>query len=328
MKLHLDNKLFRQAVQFTSDQMQIPAVFVEKDYWVTYVLFTIFNHQIGSDTVFKGGTALSKCYNIIERFSEDIDLVVLRRKGESNNQLTTKIRTISSVVGNVLPEIEKAGLTHKMGMNRKTVHTYNKEFKGDFGQVRDAIMVEATWLGYFEPYTTKSICSFVGEMMMNNKQSEIAKKQGLLPFNVLVLEPSRTICEKIMSLVRFSYSEEPITELTNKVRHGYDLNQLLSERELLTFFNSKEFDKMLLNVAQDDVASFKNNNEWLRNHPVNSMIFGNPEKVWNVLKVAYESDFKNLVYGSFPNEKELLDTLILIQKRISSIDWNIQLKNI
>ena len=194
-------------------------------------------------------------------------------------------------------------------------------------KVRDAIMVEATWLGYFEPYTTKSICSFVGEMMMNNKQSEIAKKQGLLPFNVLVLEPSRTICEKIMSLVRFSYSEEPITDLKNKVRHVYDLNQLLSERELLTFFNSKEFDKMLLNVAQDDVASFKNNNEWLRNHPVNSMIFGNPEKVWNVLKVAYESDFKNLVYGSFPNEKELLDTLILIQKRISSIDWNIQLKN-
>ena len=85
---------------------------------------------------------------------------------------------------------------------------------------------------------------------------------------------------------------------------------------------------MLLNVAQDDVTSFKNDNEWLRNHPVNSMIFGNPEKVWNVLKVAYESDFKNLVYGSFPNEKELLDTLILIQKRISSIDWNIQLKNI
>ena len=130
-----------------------------------------------------------------------------------------------------------------------------------------------------------------------------------------------------MSLVRFSYSEEPITDLKNKVRHVYDLNQLLSERELLTFFNSKEFDKMLLNVAQDDVASFKNNNEWLRNHPVNSMIFGNPEKVWNVLKVAYELDFKNLVYGSFPNEKELLDTLILIQKRISSIDWNIQLKN-
>lgn len=325
MKLHLDKKLFRQAVQFTSDQMQIPAIFVEKDYWVTYALFTIFNHKIGSDTVFKGGTALSKCYNIIERFSEDIDLVVLRRKGESNNKLTTKIRTISGVVSNVLPEIEIAGLTHKMGMNRKTAHTYNKEFKGDFGQVRDAIVVEATWLGYFEPYTTKSVCSFVSEMMMNNKQSEIAKEQDLLPFNVLVLEPSRTICEKIMSLVRFSYGEKPITYLKNKIRHAYDLNQLLSEKELLTFFKSKEFDSMLLKVAQDDVVSFKNNNDWLKNHPVDSMIFGNPEKVWKELKNTYDSDFKNLVYGSFPKETELLETLSLIQKRIASIDWNIEM---
>jgi predicted nucleotidyltransferase component of viral defense system len=69
MKLHQDKKLFRQAVQFTSDQMQIPATYIEKDYWVTYALFTIFNEEIGNDTVFKGGTSLSKCYNIIDRFS-------------------------------------------------------------------------------------------------------------------------------------------------------------------------------------------------------------------------------------------------------------------
>ena len=84
---------------------------------------------------------------------------------------------------------------------------------------------------------------------------------------------------------------------------------------------------MLLKVAQDDVESFKNYNNWLKNHPHNSLIFENPEKVWSDLKVVYESDFKNLVYGSFPDEKELLNTLILIQKRISSIDWNIKLEN-
>ncbi|MEZ4980467.1 MAG: nucleotidyl transferase AbiEii/AbiGii toxin family protein [Saprospiraceae bacterium] len=193
--------------------------------------------------------------------------------------------------------------------------------------MRDVIVVEATWLGYFEPYTTKSICSLVGGMMINNGQSEIAREQDLLPFNVLVLEPSRTICEKIMSLVRFSYGENPNTDLKNKIRHVYDLNQLLSVKELFTFFESKEFDIMLLKVAQDDVVSFKNNNEWLRNHPVDSLIFENPEKMWSELKVVYESDFKNLVYGSFPNEIELLNTLILIQKRMASIDWNVKLEN-
>lgn len=327
MKLHLDKKLFRQAVQFTSDQMQIPAIYVEKDYWVTYALYTIFNDKIGSDTIFKGGTALSKCYDIIKRFSEDIDLVVLRKEGESNNKLTRKIRTISRVVSNVLPEIKIEGLTHKMGMNRKTAHSYNKEFQGDYGQVRDAIVVEATWLGYFEPYTTKSICSFMGEMMINNGQNEIVKEQGLLPFNVFVLEPSRTICEKVMSLVRFSYSEDPITDLKNKIRHVYDLNQLLSEKELFTFFKSKEFENVLLKVAQDDVISFKSNNEWLKYHPVDSLIFENPEKVWNDLKSTYESDFKNLIYGSFPKETDLLETLSQIKKRVSSIEWNIKLEN-
>lgn len=92
MKLHENKTLFRQAVQFTADQMKIPAIYVEKVYLGTYALFTIFNNEIGKDTVFKGGTALSKCYKMIERFSEDIDLVVLRREGESNNRLTTKIR--------------------------------------------------------------------------------------------------------------------------------------------------------------------------------------------------------------------------------------------
>ena len=91
MKLHENKQLFRQAVRFTAQQMNIPEVYVEKDYWVTFALYIIFNDKIGKETIFKGGTALSKCFNLIERFSEDIDLVLLRHNGESNNKLTNKI---------------------------------------------------------------------------------------------------------------------------------------------------------------------------------------------------------------------------------------------
>jgi hypothetical protein len=213
-----------------------------------------------------------------------------------------------------------------MGMNRKTAHSYSKEFQGDYGQVRDAIVVEATWLGYFEPYTTKSLCSFVGQMMINNEQTEIASENNLLPFDVLVLEPIRTICEKIMSLVRFSYSDNPIQDLKKKIRHVYDLHLLLLKEEFLNFFNSEKFDDMLLKVAQDDVISFKNNNKWLKNPPSSSLIFENPEKVWSDLKWTYETEFKNLVYGNFPNETGLLNTLIIIKKRLSAIDWKVELE--
>ncbi len=326
MKLHLDKKLFRQAVQFTADQMQIPAIYIEKDYWVTYALYTIFQNEIGKETIFKGGTSLSKCYNLIERFSEDIDLVVLKKETDTSNQLTKKIKTIGAIVSEVLPEIEIAGLTHKMGMTRKTAHSYNKEFQGNYGQVRDTIVIEATWLGYYEPYITKNISSLISEMMQKNNQEEMAKAYNLLPFKVFVLEPTRTICEKIMSLIRFSYSGNPIRDLRSKIRHMYDLNQLLLDPKFFKFFNSVVFDKMLLKVAQDDVASFKNNNDWLKNHPVNCLIFDNPQNVWGELKTTYTSEFKNLVYGAFPDEQEILNTLLSIKNRLSNIEWSIKIK--
>lgn len=68
MNLHLNKNLFRDAIRITAQQMNIQPEFVEKDYWVTYALYVIFNHEIGNDTVFKGGTALSKCYKMIVAF--------------------------------------------------------------------------------------------------------------------------------------------------------------------------------------------------------------------------------------------------------------------
>ena len=325
MKLHLNKQLFRQAVQFTSQQMNIPEIYVEKDYWVTFALHTIYHDEIGKSTIFKGGTALSKCFNLIERFSEDIDLVVLRNDGESNNKLTNKIRRIGEVINAVLPEIEIAEVTHKMGMNRKTAHSYAKAFNGNFGQVRDVIIVEATWLGYYEPYTRKNVDSYIGKMMFDNGQSEIAKENGLLPFEVLVLEPVRTLCEKIMSLVRFSYSEDAVGDLKKKIRHTYDLHQLLQQKELFDFFHSKEFENMLLTVANDDVVSFKNNNNWLNNHPVEALIFKELDVVWNDLKGTYNSSFRNLVYGDLPNEEAVFVTLKAVKERLILITWNIEI---
>lgn len=324
--LHQNKELFVNYIRITAQQMKIPAIYVEKDYWVTYALFTIFNNDIGKDTVFKGGTALSKCYNMIERFSEDIDLVVLRREGETDSKLKSKLKAVSIVIETVLPEVDVEGITHKMGMNRKTAHSYKKEIKGDYGQVRDVIILESTWLGYYEPYTTKSIVSFVGQMMMDNKQSDIAKENGLLPFDLLVLEPIRTICEKIMSLVRFSYGENPMDNLKKKIRHTYDLHQLLKQDEFLTFFQSTTFDEMLLKVANDDVASFKNNNQWLAYHPNEALIFKDLKNVWSELKVIYNGDFKNLVYGELPKEGAILETLKMIQERLKSISWTIKIE--
>ena len=327
MNLHKDNNAFRQAIQFTSDTMQIPAIYIEKDYWVTYALYKINNGAVAEDVIFKGGTALSKCYGIIERFSEDIDLVVLRREGETDSKLKSKLKEISQSIIDELPEIEITGVTRKMGMNRKTAHTYSKKFTGIFGQVRDVIILESSWLGYYEPFNNKSISSFIAEVLKKTKQEALIKEYGLAPFEMKVLETTRTICEKIMSLVRFSYTSSPIQDLKNKIRHTYDIHQLLQQAEFKNYINSANFSEMLLKVAKDDIESFRNNNSWLSHHPNESLFFNQLDTLWRTdLREIYSKDFKNLVYGKLPDEAEVLKSLLLLKERMSKIEWNVKLE--
>ena len=325
MKLHENPVLFKQAIAFTAQQMEILDIYVEKDYWMTLALYTIFQDEIGKETVFKGGKALSKCFGMIERFSEDIDLVVLRKEGESGNQLKNKLKKITKSVSTKLEEVEFDGITNKKGMIRKAAYNYIKQFKGEFGQVRDVIVVEATWLGRYEPYHRQDIHSYIFEMMQSTNQLELAKEYDLLPFEVKVLDVTRTICEKIMSLVRFSYGEDAIENLQNKVRHTYDIHQLLQNEDVKTFFESPDFDEMLLKVAQDDVESFKTDNSWLANHPNEALLLREIETTWAAIKTTYNDQFKNLVYGDLPKGTSILETLQLVAERMQTIKWEVKL---
>ncbi len=325
MKLHENEPLFRQAVQATAQRMGILDIYIEKDYWVCYALKLIFDSAIKDEVIFKGGTALSKCYKFIERFSEDIDLVVLRKEEETGNQLKTKLKKITKEITAPFVEVEMEGITNKMGMIRKIAYNYPKIFEGDFGQVRDTIIVEATWLGHFEPYSKKTLSTYIYDMMVGADQMQLAEEYGLLPFEVLVLDVKRTLCEKIMSLVRFSHTENPIEDLNNKIRHVYDIHQLLKDETVQEFFNSGVFDAMLLKVAHNDVQSFKNNNDWLKYHPKEALIFKEPEETWNQLKDTYQNDFKFLVYGELPDEEAVMTTILKIKQRLQKFDWLIKL---
>ncbi len=220
--------------------------------------------------------------------------------------------------------IDIDGITNKVGMIRKTVHNYPRIFTGYFGQVRDIIIVESTWLGYFEPYITAQVSSFVYEMMLQNNQQTLIDEYGMNPFEVLVLNPKRTLCEKIMSLVRFSQTQDPIADLRNKIRHTYDIHLILKEENLKSFFESDEFETMLLQVANDDIASFKNNNKWLANHPTTAIIFSDTADTWNKIKSTYTGNFSELVFDKLPDEMEILKSLTTIADRLKPIEWNIK----
>jgi len=160
-------------------------------------------------------------------------------------------------------------------------------------------------------------------MMIEHDQQEMAAEFGLLPFQVNVLQPVRTLCEKIMSLVRFSYSEDPMDDLKMKIRHVYDLHKMLEDREMRNFFGSNDFSDVICRVARDDVQSFRNNNEWLENHPADALLFRDVEECWNGLKTTYTDDFSGLVYGELPGEQQIFKTLMRIRERLMVIEWNI-----
>ena len=95
------------------ERLNLPAYAVEKDWWVVQTLAILFETELAQYMVFKGGTSLSKAWNLIERFSEDIDLAVDRRffgfDGELRKKERTKLRKASKkyIVEHLYPELEQ-----------------------------------------------------------------------------------------------------------------------------------------------------------------------------------------------------------------------------
>jgi predicted nucleotidyltransferase component of viral defense system len=89
MNLHTNKKLFSDTIRAASEHFKIYEEFVEKDYWITLLLHKLSNSMYIKDTVFKGGTSLSKCYRLINRFSEDVDIAIINDDDKSGNQVKT-----------------------------------------------------------------------------------------------------------------------------------------------------------------------------------------------------------------------------------------------
>ena len=98
---------------------------------------------------------------------------------------------------------------------------------------------------------------------------------------------------------------------------------MLEVPEIKQFFDSEKFDEMLLKVAQDDMDSYKSNNEWLKNHPKEALIFVDKIKIWNEIEPVYNIDFRKLVYGELPDAKQMTNTLETVNNRLQNIAWNL-----
>ena len=87
MILHEDKKKFHSAIQMAAAALKIKPHFVEKDYWICRSLQQMVRSDASHHAIFKGGTSLTKAYNIGARFSEDIDVAIADAHLMSGNQL-------------------------------------------------------------------------------------------------------------------------------------------------------------------------------------------------------------------------------------------------
>jgi predicted nucleotidyltransferase component of viral defense system len=97
MILHKNEELFKELILATAQELGLPSLYIEKDYWVTYILKSLSKSEYNNRVIFKGGTALSKADKIIERFSEDIDLAIITQ-GLGSNQIKKLIKKVESAI--------------------------------------------------------------------------------------------------------------------------------------------------------------------------------------------------------------------------------------
>lgn len=310
MILHNNKEYFADAIRATAEMMGIAPEFVEKDYWICQILQKLSRHPKSDLIVWKGGTSLSKAYNLIQRFSSDVDFAILSEE-LSQNQLRKLISKVSKDITIDLSEKIVEGQTHKNNRYRKTYHEYESTIKNPSAQYKflgNHVIVEINTYGNPFPYVDKEVRTFIANMMEQKGLSELIEVMDMKPFSLHVLDKRCTLTEKTVSLLRYSFDEDPIHGLSSKIRHFYDLHYLIQDPECKEFIN-KDFPQKLVALIKNDKFLFDRPQQWKKSDLFNSRLLVDLEKLWQELSPKYNSELGALAFNEIPNEKEILESI-------------------
>lgn len=216
--LHNDRETFEQVILKVSEETGIDAGIIEKDYFVTLFLKRIV--EVQPNIIFKGGTSLSKCYKLINRFSEDIDLNI-----ETDTNPTEGQRR--KLKANIVEIIDKFGFSldnaDKVKSNRKYnryVINYPTVFSSSY--LKEHLIVETSV--YIKAYPCKRMqaTSIIYDYLTENGYDELISRYELEPFELNVQTAERTLIDKLYALGDY-YLTDAVQEHS---RHIYDIYKL------------------------------------------------------------------------------------------------------
>ncbi len=264
MKLHLEPENFKLAITSTSEALGIKDLFIEKDYWVTYVLKQLALSEFKDQVVFKGGTSLSKAYNLVNRFSEDIDLVLLNKVNLSGGQIKKLLGNIEDAIICSPLETAKDFRPSKGSKIRKTGYTYPKILESyDYGHINESLIVELNAFANPSPIVKLPIESYIAKALLLQKRHDVISEYELGPFDLNILNVSRTFTEKVLSLARISINDDAtFSNLQQKIRHFYDIHQILASGTLKDFLGSVKFKDTVDLVIKDDLSNPEFKDDW------------------------------------------------------------------
>ena len=168
MKLHKNQEEFKKLIQLAADELDIRQVYIEKDYWVTYVLKELSQSNFCEDVAFKGGTSLSKAYKIVDRFSEDIDLVLLAKDGMTGGQIKKILTDIEKNIIKAPLETDISFKTSKGTKIRKTGYKYPRLVDSkDYGHAVETLILELNAFANPHPIKKMKIQSYIADFLVN-----------------------------------------------------------------------------------------------------------------------------------------------------------------
>ena len=310
MDLHNNKDVFEELVTATACQLGLPEVYIEKDYWVTKMLLNLAHSNFSSQLVFKGGTALSKAHKLIRRFSEDVDLALIPEEGFSSNQLRSFMRNADGFT-----IIDNHAKESKGSRFRKTVYQYPVTVSGEFGQASPELLLEINTFTKPEPATVMSMQSLIAEYLVSIGRVDLTSKYGLESFELLVLNIERTLCEKVMGLVKAFRLDDTLGELKSKIRHVYDVALILREPKYQSYLASDAFLELLSTVKETDLKQPRSS-EWLE-VPLDQVgLFSESDIVWPRVENEFNGPFADMVYDDLPDSDEVLGMLKTVQERL------------
>jgi len=241
---------FKPTIEAAAERLNISATAVEKDYWVSEVLRVLAARHHG-DFVFKGGTSLSKAFHIVDRFSEDVDILILNG-GASRGVADRLMKQMGRVAAEGVGGTAKSVGTSETGRHRSYQVVYPTD-SNPTALINTSVLLEMGVRGGPHPHEAAPIGCLLGDLLMD-AGTDLSEFADLQPFEVQTLHPARTLLEKLILVHQLDTkiggnSVSPINQRIG--RHFYDIYELLADARVLDFLS----DHGRVNEVIESVAS-------------------------------------------------------------------------